>query len=135
MAFGCNKSNKAGLSDSISSATEKTDTIPTVSQEDTIVHKMPYYTAELEDAINYFRINNKYKDWQVKDSKTIIIQCVVEKDSTSSGIKILRNGSGNKDLDNEAIRLIKEADILPARDDKGKPIRSIFSIAVHFPPK
>jgi len=135
LIIGCSNSNKSGLTDNTSFELVKIDTEPAISELDTTIYESPYYTAEIEDAVKYFRENNKYKDWPKNNAKTIIVQCIAEKDSTSTRIKVLKTESGNKDLDNEAIRLIKDAKISPAGNGQQEPIRSLFTIAVHFPPK
>ena len=83
----------------------------------------------------YFRENNKFKDWDATNPKQVFLEYVVEKDGTASNIKI-KESSGNSELDNEAVRLIKEAAHLPGTNHKGEPIRCGNSmIYVYFPPK
>jgi len=91
-------------------------------------------TAALKDAINYFRENNKYKDWDSSDRREVIIKAIIEKDGTASNV-IVQKSSGNGDLDNEAIRLIKDATYLIATNLSGKPIRIDYTNIVYFPPK
>lgn len=87
-------------------------------------------TAELQDAINYFRNNNKYKDW--KEANTLVVlRGIVEKDGTITGVKI-RRSSNVEILDKEALRLIKSAKYNPGTI-KGKTVRSDFDIVVRFP--
>ena len=42
---------------------------------------------------------------------------------------------GLKELDEEALRLIRQAKLLPGMTDKKIPVRSKFVIVVDFPPK
>lgn len=113
---------------------ENVENQPFRTEEDTTIYASASdveTTAILENAQAYFRMNNKYKDWDQKDKKTVIVQCVVEKDSTASNIQV--RGCGNKELDNEAIRLIKEAKITPAEKGNRMLVRSLWTILVHFP--
>lgn len=107
----------------------------TTEDNDTTIYEMPVTTAVLENAVDYFRTNNKYKNWNKDDKKLIILKCIAEKDGLVSNIKVLRGGSGNTDLDYEAIRLIKQAKLSPARNEKNEVVRSFWAIAVHFPPE
>lgn len=134
MFLACNSPQKKGIEDSNvpDSVSHKQEIALT---EDTVIYKTPYYTAELENWKEYFRENNKYKDWPKNDRKTALIQCIVEKDSITRGVKVLGQGSGNSELDNEAVRLISEAKVSPAMDGNRKPVRSVFSILVFFPPQ
>lgn len=85
--------------------------------------------------IEYFRKNNKYKDWDANNPKEVSLDYIVEKDGTTSNIRIIKS-SGEKKLDDEAIRLIKEAPHLYGANLKGKPIRcKDTKITVFFPPK
>lgn len=137
LIVACSNTNKAGIPEDTSSSEkmEAEENFISKTGEDTTVHKIPYYTAELDDAIEYFRKNNRYKDWPKNDPKTVIIKCIAEKDSTISDIRIFRNGSGSKDLDEEAKRLIRNTKISPAMNEYKKAIRSEFMILVNFPPK
>lgn len=88
-----------------------------------------------ETPTQYFRNNNRYKDWNINDKKEVVLEYIVEKDGTASNIKI-RKSSNNTDLDEEAIRLIKEAKHLPGTNLQGEYIRCGNTIiTVFFPPK
>lgn len=135
LIVACSNANKKGLSEDTSSPRkDQAQYLVSKSNGDTTVYKDPYYTAELDDAIEYFRKNNRYKDWPKNDPKTVIIKCIAEKDSTATDIRILRDGGGSKDLDEEAKRLIKSAKISPAMYESKKAVRSEFTILVYFPP-
>ena len=103
-----------------------------VSISDTTIYDATTPTAELIDAITYFRQNNKFKDWDKNNSKVVILQGVVEKNGTISGVRILRP-SNVKELDDEALRLIKSAKYTPGKNPEGEDVRSKFTIPVYFP--
>ncbi len=105
-----------------------------VTEADASLDEPPYTTPILENAGAYFKANNKYKDWDEKNRKMVIIKCVVEKDSTTSDV-IARRSCGNEKLDKEAIRLIEDAKVIPGKDARGEAVRSRFTIVVDFPPK
>ena len=90
-------------------------------------------TPQLIEHYRYFKENNKYKDWDPTDKKVVKLIFVSEKDGTAADIKI-RENCDNTDLDNEAIRLIKEAKYIPGTNLKDEPIRIEMSITVYFPP-
>ena len=99
----------------------------------------PYSTASLLNWKEYFRTNNKYKDWDSKDAQKVFIRAIVEKDGAITDVIIVKK-CNNDLLNNEAIRLIRDAkangaQIEPARNEKGNPIRSNWTIAIDFPPK
>lgn len=128
---------------------------PTEADKQTVeadsVWTVPFNTAVLPDALNYFRTNNRYKDWAPAKGKRIMIGAVAEKDGTATDVKVLhawdynpqtgemQNKSdgtcGIKELDEEAVRLIREAEYLPGKTKDGALIRSKFVIMVDFPPK
>ena len=103
-----------------------------IAASDTTIYGIPSTTAELIDAITYFRQNNKFKDWDKSNSKVVILQGVVEKEGTISGARILRPANV-KELDDEALRLIKSAKYTPGKNAKGEDVRSKFTIPVYFP--
>ena len=97
--------------------------------------EMPYTTATLKDWKNYFRQNNQYKDWPKDDEKKTMILAVIEADGTATDVKVARS-SGIDKLDKEAIRLIENAEIEPATNEEGNPIRmKNWIIPVYFPPR
>lgn len=91
-------------------------------------------TPYLDDALNYFKKNNRFANWDQKDKKRVIVRCIIEKNGKASHIKI-RHGSGIKKLDMEAIRLISNAKVLPGQDVEGKTVRANWIIFVDFPTK
>ena len=104
-------------------------------EEDTTVYDMPYKTAVIEDANEYFRKNNKYKDWDKGNKKNIIVRAIIEKDSTASNIQVMSKDIEYPELKEEAIRLIQGAKIRPALNEKGEKVRSNWLFVMQFPPK
>lgn len=90
----------------------------------------------LKGGNDYFRNNNRYKDWDSNDPKQVMVGYVVEKDGTASNIVVLES-SGNDDLDKEAVRLIKETEYtVGVLRKNGKKVRAeSMANVVHFPPK
>jgi hypothetical protein len=88
----------------------------------------------LPDANEYFRRNNRYADWDIEDKRYAAIIMIVEKDGRASDIKV-EESSGISELDDEAVRLVKEAVRHPGISTKGKPIRcgDVINI-IFFPP-
>jgi len=125
----CVQSNDSKVSTSTNSISNSA-----VAVGDTTIYDLPTNTAELVDAITYFRQNNKFKDWDKNDSKLVVLQGVVEKDGTINSVKIMRS-SNEKELDDEALRLIKSAKYSPRKNSTGEDVRSKLTIVVEFPAK
>lgn len=89
----------------------------------------------LKGGLDYFRKNNRYNDWDSKNPKETLIEYVVEKNGKASHVSI-KESSGNAELDQEAIRLIKEAEYTVAKLKNGKEARAGgVMINVTFPTK
>ena len=89
----------------------------------------------LKGGLDYFRKNNRYNDWDSKNPKETLIDYVVEKNGKASHVSI-KESSGNAELDQEAIRLIKEAEYTVAKLKNGKEARAGgMMINVTFPTK
>ena len=89
----------------------------------------------LKGGLDYFRKNNRYNDWDSKNPKETLIEYVVEKNGKASHVSI-KESSGNAELDQEAIRLIKEAEYTVAKLKNGKEARAGgMRINVTFPTK
>lgn len=101
-------------------------------KDTTIYDGLNVNTAELQDAIEYFRQNNRFKDWDKNDKRVVILRGIVEKDGTISNVGIGKS-SNVKKLDDEALRLIKSAKYTPASTGDGQIVRSKFAIVVPFP--
>lgn len=89
----------------------------------------------LKGGLDYFRKNNRYNDWDSKNPKETLIEYVVEKNGKASHVSI-KESSGNAELGQEAIRLIKEAEYTVAKLKNGKEARAGgMMINVTFPTK
>ena len=89
----------------------------------------------LKGGLDYFRKNNRYNDWDSKNPKETLIEYVDEKNGKASHVSI-KESSGNAELDQEAIRLIKEAEYTVAKLKNGKEARAGgMMINVTFPTK
>lgn len=89
----------------------------------------------LKGGLDYFRKNNRYNDWDSKNPKETLIEYVVEKNGKAFHVSI-KESSGNAELDQEAIRLIKEAEYTVAKLKNGKEARAGgMMINVTFPTK
>ena len=94
-----------------------------------------YRNPQLENALEYFMANNKFKDWDPNNNKAVYLKFVVEKNGETSDIKIVKS-CGIEELDNEAVRLIKEARHVPGTNIKGERIRcGNMANIIDFPPK
>ena len=105
-----------------------------IANADTTIYDPSEYTADLVDRINYLRQNNKFKDWDKNNPQKVYLQGVVEIDGSFNNVRIILS-SNIKELDDEALRLIKSAKYTPGKDKMGKDVRSIYSIEVYFPPR
>jgi len=106
---------------------------------DTIIYaniEEVFNTPWIENPKKYFRQNNLYKDWDQKNRKEVIISYFTLKDGNNINVRV-RKSSGNKKLDDEAIRLIQKMKYQePAIDYKHNPINvKDMAICVYFPPK
>lgn len=100
------------------------------SEADTIWH-MPYHTPAIKDYKTHLRDNNRYNDWK-GERKVVIVNTIVEKDGSTNSHSILRK-CGVPELEEEAIRLVKEADIEPGTDENGNPVRCRCVFVIEFP--
>lgn len=125
--------------------TDANTVVETTTEKETDDDDRTYYFKDLAEMDQtptmkgnpkeYFRKNNKFKDWDADDPKKVLLEYIVEKNGTASNIEI-KKSSGNKELDDEAFRLIKEAVYLPGTNLDGKPIRcGNTMIYVFFPPQ
>ena len=80
-------------------------------------------------------MDNKYKDWPKDDQKMVLVGAVIEVDGTPTDVQV-KKSSEVDELDQEAVRLIKNITFVPGKNKDGKPLRvPNFIIMVHFPPK
>lgn len=105
-----------------------------IVDEDTTIYDMPATGAVMQNAVNYLRENNKFKDWNKNDIQKVFVRGVVEKDGKLSTI-VKVGGTENEELKKEAVRLLKGATITPATNEKRQPVRSYWTNVVEFPPK
>jgi len=130
------RSKKESLSDDPKTevvAQENPD-LENIADSDTTIYESASTTARMEDAINYLRHNNRYKDWDKEDKRTVFVRGVVEKDGKLSHI-IKISGDENEKLREEAVRLLRAAEITPAKNERGENIRSYWVNVVEFPPR
>lgn len=146
LMYGCKNKNpnisREELVAELNRAEEKTDTINPGNDSidnDTIVMDGRFIktTPMLKDWKNYFLTNNRFKDWDEKDPRQVMVQYVVEKDGKASHVRLGTNAStGNEELDKEAIRLIEDATFTVGIGMNDKTIRTgRMAIVVYFPPK
>lgn len=89
----------------------------------------------LKGDLEYFRKNNRYKNWDSKNPKVVMVGYVVEKNGKASNV-IVKESSGIEKLDKEALRLVKEARYTVGKLKNGKEVRAgNMLIAVFFPPR
>lgn len=122
-----------------------------LSPEADSVWSMPHNTAYLKEWKTYFRTNNKYKDWDPDNGKVIAVTAIIEKDGSATDVKFAwaadldtrkrtfankrNDSSGIQELEEEALRLIRDAKIDPGKDKEGNPVRCKWIITVEFPPR
>jgi hypothetical protein len=121
---------------------------PEVSKEDTTIYQAPPTTARLENAVDYFRRNNRLKDWDPSKAKELLLKAVIEKDGSPARIRVMmykeKDASTKEmkiikdwkedDFTHEAVRLIEEAEISPALNEQKNPVRSEWWNVIPFPP-
>lgn len=155
------KSTGGNLSLTVASPTvnkplkKETVEVPTpqagLSPEADSVWSIPHNTAYLKEWKTYFRTNNKYKDWDPDNGKVIAVTAVIEKDGSATDVRFawaadldtrkrtfanrINNSNGIQELEEEALRLIREAKIDPGKDKEGNPVRCKWIITVEFPPR
>lgn len=114
---------------------QTTGTVPKTEATDGEDPDLVYSTATLETWKSYFPAHNKYKDWDPKDPKQTLVGAVIDKQGKPHDLRIIRS-SGIKELDEEAVRLIREAPITPAKNKNGEEVEQTNWVCmVHFPPK
>lgn len=132
---GCNQQKPQTLEEKSFEELSTKEVIQQATIEDTTVYEMPYSTAYQEDAEEYLRKNNRYKDWDINNPQRILVSAIIEKDSTASNIVVRTKDIQYPELKEEAIRLVQEAKIFPALNENGEAVRSKGIIFIHFPPK
>ena len=102
-----------------------------VSSEADTALQIPHHTPFIKNYKSYLRDNNRYNDWK-GERKVVIVNTIVEKDGSTNSHSILRK-CGVPELEEEAIRLVKEADIEPGTDENGNPVRCRCVFVIEFP--
>lgn len=96
------------------------------------VEQMPEFPGS-EDAMKQFlKSNINYPPMAAENNikGTVIVQFIVEKDGSISEVKVLR--SVDKDLDREAVRVVKHfPNFIPGRQN-GVPVRVMYTLPVVF---
>lgn len=104
--------------------------IATEEPTDTVV----FNTPDIKDWQEYYRNNNRFKEWKGKEV-VAVVGAVIEANGMPRNIRIIRS-CGHDELDREAVRLVEEADIVPATNEVGQPVRCTnFCAPVYFPPR
>ncbi len=105
------------------------------AQEDpvfTVVEVMPEYPGGKDALMKYLSSNIKYPEnaRKKKISGKVFVSYVVEKNGSISNVKILR--SVHKELDAEAMRVIKEMPVWKPGTQRGKAVRVQYNLPIHF---
>ncbi len=119
---------------SVPAKKENTNIEKTAQKEDVfvVVEKMPAYPGGDEARIKFLKENMKYPQEarQKGISGRVFVTFVVEKDGSTTNVKILRGIGGG--CDEEAIRVVS---LMPAWNpglEKGKPVRVQFNLPIMF---
>lgn len=128
---------------------EPQQTTAVIAETDSI-YDLPHNTAHISNYESYLKQNNKFYNWDISQRKIVAIKAVVEKDgSVSEAHRIWgadynkeknqftnknKTGCGIQELDEEAIRLIREATFIPGKNKDKNPVRSRITAFVFFPP-
>ncbi len=119
---------------SVPAKKENTTIEKTAQKEDVfvVVEKMPAYPGGDEARIKFLKENMKYPQEarQKGISGRVFVTFVVEKDGSTTNVKILRGIGGG--CDEEAIRVVS---LMPAWNpglEKGKPVRVQFNLPIMF---
>ena len=93
----------------------------------------PEYPGGVVGLVNFLNENIKYPSSAKKKgiAGRVVLQFVVEKDGSTSNIKVLR--SVDKDLDAEAVRVVKQIKrFVPGYNDDHVPVRVLYTLPVSF---
>ena len=93
------------------------------------VEEMPSFPGGLEAMFEWIQRNQKKPEGDPVGR--CILKCVVEKDGSLSGIKVMRS-SGNEKLDEESIRLIKTMPRWNPGKQNGENVRCRFTLDIPF---
>ena len=93
------------------------------------VEEMPSFPGGLEAMIEWIQRNQKKPEGDPVGR--CILKCVVEKDGSLSGIRVVRS-SGNEKLDEESIRLVKTMPRWNPGKQNGENVRCRFTLDIPF---
>lgn len=98
-----------------------------------VVEKMAQFPGGQSALNEYVKSHLRYPEscYNVKIEGRAIIQFIVEKDGSISTITIARS-SGSKDLDNEAVRLVRQMPNWVPGEQRGKLVRCKFTLPINF---
>lgn len=97
-----------------------------------VVDQQPVLPFDDQTMFDKLRVNIKDVDPQGEPCK-VFVQCIVEKDGTTSNHKVFRS-SGNDKVDAYAIELVKKVvpEFKEPGKQSGKPVRVRFTFPVRF---
>ena len=98
-----------------------------------VVEYMPEYPGGNEGLMKFLAQNIQYPEIAKKkgDHGHVVLQFSVEKDGSLSNIKVVRSVS--KELDNEALRVVKKITrFVPGYNKSHAPVRVLFTLPVNF---
>ncbi len=98
-----------------------------------VVEKMAQFPGGQSALNEYVKSHLRYPEscYNVKIEGRAIIQFIVEKDGSISTITVARS-SGSKDLDNEAVRLVRQMPNWVPGEQRGKLVRCKFTLPINF---
>ena len=117
---------------SASPATALTSPAPQEEPVYTVVEQMPEYPGGQEALVQYMMNNIKYPENAGKNGiqGTVFVTFVVGKDGSISNAKVLRGV--DKELDEEALRVINGMPNWKPGKEKGKPVKVQFNLPVAY---
>lgn len=108
----------------------------------TVVEKMPEFKGGDKGLVKYLMKNTKYpKTAKEAGTKgTVYVNLTVETDGSLTNVKVLRGitGTGGKDCDTKALRVVNTMPAWNAGTQNGKAVRVSYNLPIRFgvkPPK
>ncbi len=109
---------------------------PSITSDEpmTICEKQPAYPGGEAAMMEQVTKSIKYPHSAIEAKKegTVFVEFVVEKDGSTSGHKILRDGTGSPELGQEAMRVAKTLKGFSPGMQGGKPVRVKYNLPVMF---
>ena len=97
-----------------------------------VVETMPEFPGGELGLIKYIQRNVKYppiaKEYNITGK--VYVNCIIEKDGSVSNVKVVRGV--DKNLDAEALRVIKSLPKYIPGTQRGEPVRVMFTIPINF---